>query len=460
MKSLQTALALSACFLPSLLPAQSRNVSLLSRFDPGSSYSDIWGYLAPNGKEYALLCERSGLYVVDCTDPSNPVQRGFFSSPSSSARDVKVYRHYVYAVSEGSGGVMIIDMANPDSPQLVKTWGQTAWRNAHNLALDTQTGTLYPCGTNNGMPIIDLSNDPINPIQLGSYTSNYVHDLHIQDGIAHLCEISSGRYRATDAGNLPTLSTLGTASVAVCHNAWATRDNRFLAVTSETSGVGMTVLDISDLRLPQQVASWRTSASATIHNVYMRDRVAHISYYSDGYRAVDLSTPSSPREIAYYDTASAWGVYPFMPSGAIYVSDISNGLYVLDTQAATELYGAATRVGEGPIPSIHTHGASYAGNSAFALQVEHVAPGTQVTMLLGVAPSNLTVAGLTLLVDASQPILSVPAVADASGVATIPISLGAGLPQVTLYAQFLARDAAGPLGLVASRGLEFEIFAP
>ena len=459
MKSLHLAFALSASVLPSLLPAQSRNVTQLSRFDPGSSYSDIWGYLAPNGKEYALLCERGGLYVVDCTDPRNPVQRGFFPNGSSSARDVKVYRNYVYAVSEGTSGTMIIDMANPDSPQLVKTWGSSFWSSAHNLAIDTQAGTLYPCGTNNGMVIVDLSRDPINPSRIGSYNSNYVHDLHIQDGVAHLCEIFSGVYRATNVNNLPSMPSLGTASVRVAHNAWATRDNQFLVATSETSGVGMTVLDISNQRLPRQVATWRTTASATIHNAYMRDRVAHMSYYSDGYRAVDISTPSVPREVAYYDTSSAWGVYAFMPSGAIYVSDISNGLYVLDSKAATALYGDATRVGE-TAPSIHTHGASYAGNSAFELQVEGVAPGAQVTLLLGVAPANLTVAGLTLLVDASQPLLQVPAIADASGVATIPIGLAASLPQVTLYAQFLVRNASGPLGLVASRGLEFEIFAP
>ena len=77
--------------------------------------------------------------------------RRFFSSTSAFARDFKTYRHYIYAVSEGSGGVQIIDMSSPDSPRLVKTWGQSRWGNAHNLALDTETGTLYPCGTDNGM---------------------------------------------------------------------------------------------------------------------------------------------------------------------------------------------------------------------------------------------------------------------------------------------------------------------
>ena len=51
-----------------------------------------------------------------------------------------------------------------------------------------------------------------------------------------------------------------------------------------------------------------------------------------------------------------------------------------------------------------------------------------------------------------------PVLADASGVARIPIALAASLPQAKLYAQFLAPNASGPLGHIASRGLELEIF--
>ena len=459
MKCFHLAFVLSAALLSSSGLAQSRNATLLSRFHPGSSYSDIWGYLAPNGKEYALLCESDGLYIVDCTNPRNPIQRGFFPDTASFARDVKVYRQYVYAVSETSGGTMIIDMSDPDSPQLVKTWGQALWSNAHNVAIDTQAGTLYPCGTNNGMLMIDLSQDPINPTQLGTYSSSYVHDLHIQDGIAHLCEVFNDRYRATDVTNLPSTTSLGTASIRYCHNAWATRDNRYVITTSETPGVGMTVLDLADIRLPIPVATWKTGPVGTIHNAYLRDRVAHMSYYGEGYRAVDISNPGNPREVAYYDTSSAWGAYPFMPSGTIYVSDINDGLYVIDTQAATALYGTGTPGGGSSAPSIHTHGASFAGNAAFALQAEGAAPGARGTLLLGVAPGQLTVAGLTLLVDIGRPVLSVPVLADGSGLVSVPIRLAAGLPRVKLYAQFLIQSAVGPLGLASSRGLEFEIFA-
>ena len=169
----------TAVLLPSPSSAQgaSHNVTLAARFDPpGQTYNDVWGYVSPAGGEYAILGTSSGVYIIDCTDPANPVQRGFISASqsgwsSSTWRDMRTYRNYIYVVTEGGGGTQIIDMADPDSPVLVKTWGQSIWRDAHNVALDTQTGTLYPCGTNVGVPIIDLSQDPLNPVQIGSFTT-------------------------------------------------------------------------------------------------------------------------------------------------------------------------------------------------------------------------------------------------------------------------------------------------
>ncbi|MEM9316408.1 MAG: hypothetical protein AAGA95_17455, partial [Pseudomonadota bacterium] len=101
----------------------SRNATLLSRFDPTNSYNDIWGYVAPNGKEYALLAASNGTYVVDCSNPRAPVQRGFISGPSACCRDIRTYQTYAYVVNDGGGGgVQIIDLSNPDQPRLLRTY--------------------------------------------------------------------------------------------------------------------------------------------------------------------------------------------------------------------------------------------------------------------------------------------------------------------------------------------------
>jgi hypothetical protein len=61
------------------------------------------------------------------------------------------------------------------------------------------------------------------------------------------------------------------------------------------------------------------------------------SWYKDGVVIIDAHKPDNLVVVGWYDTSplsgggfdGAWGVYPFLPSGNLVVSDISEGLYVL-----------------------------------------------------------------------------------------------------------------------------------
>lgn len=448
------------------------SATLLGQFDPpGETYNDVWGYAAPNGKEYAILGATDGTFIVDCTDPTHPTQRAFIPASASgwgasTWRDMRSYGSYVYVVTEGGGGMQIIDMTNPDSPVLAKTWGQSIWPNAHNVAIDLGTGTLYACGTNVGMPIVDLSKDPLNPTLITTFRNPYVHDLAIQDGYAHLAAINSSAYLIIDVSNLPSTPTLAQKPVQSCHNAWPSRDDQIAVTTSETFGGGLTVFDISNKRLPVQVSTFRTGGSTTsIHNAYLRDRVAHMSYYSEGYRAVDLSDPAKPVQVAFYDTSAStggfagdWGCYPFQPSGVIYASDFDNGLLVIDTPAATRLYGSATAGAGGTAPQIHTFGCAYRGNGKFAFELEGAAPQAAAALLIGVAQGSSTVAGAQVQVDLTQAFGVAPVRTDASGKARVALPIAPDAKPVTLYAQWVVADAQAPGGFAASRGMEFEVF--
>jgi hypothetical protein len=78
------------------------------------------------------------------------------------------------------------------------------------------------------------------------------------------------------------------------------------------------------------------SSSNPVHNVFVLGDYAHISYYKDGYVVLDISDPTSPQLVGQYDTYTgadggydgAWGVYPYLPSGNVIVSDMSTGLYI------------------------------------------------------------------------------------------------------------------------------------
>ena len=81
------------------------NTHLLKHLNPRPTnnqykYSACWGYTAPNGREYAIIGCQPGTSFVDITDSSNIHEVGFVSGSLSEWREMKVYSHYAYIVSE------------------------------------------------------------------------------------------------------------------------------------------------------------------------------------------------------------------------------------------------------------------------------------------------------------------------------------------------------------------------
>ena len=75
------------------------------------------------------------------------------------------------------------------------------------------------------------------------------------------------------------------------------------------------------------------------HNGIIKGDLLYVAYYHDGLRVFDISDPNNPVQVNSYDTYApnnhtsyrgAWGVYPYLNSGNILVSDMQSGLYVLD----------------------------------------------------------------------------------------------------------------------------------
>jgi choice-of-anchor B domain-containing protein len=475
--NLRTATALAALSLLAIpMPAQSRNVTLLRNVNPGGGFNDVWGYVDPaTGKEYAFLLGRAATFIYDASDPANPILRGTIQGSlsgwtASTWRDARTYAGYLYVVTEGGGGMQIIDIRNPDQPAFVKTFTLTGWRNSHNIAIDVENGVAYPCGASGlGMPILDIKTDPVNPRLITQYTGQYVHDLAIQSGIAHLAEINRGTYHLLDVRQLPTLATLGTHPVLSCHNAWPSRNDRIAVTTSERSNGGVTIFDVSIPTAPKLLATYQVGSGTSVHNAYVKDQLSHMAYYSEGYRVIDLSNPAAPVELGYYDTNACtsgycgnWGCYAFQPSGVIYASDITNGLFILKPKASATRYGTGTAGTGGVTPRAHLFGAAWLGNANFALELSHGRPNSPALFAVSTKRGNLPIGGLTVWIDlVGSPVLAFPAATDGSGNARVPVAVPAdlGFDGTTLRAQAFVADPNGPIGASATEGIEFLMFA-
>ena len=301
----------------------------------GNQYSDCWGFETDDGREFAILCETQGLYFIETTDPYEPRAVAFVAAPLASQRDVKYYNGYVYAVTEGGGGLQIIDVRDPDAIVDVKSWTD-AFRTAHNIFLDTTAGYALPCGTDNGMPILDLTN-PTDPVHVATYNGAYVHDGSAGHGLAHLALVNAGQYCILDLTQLPNLVTRGCVHTPDHHTHTLWHDeSRKLAITCDEENNGhVTVYDYSDPDNLVYLSEFDIPGTTTVHNAYLHEGIIHGAWTSDGYVVGDLSDPTVPEIIGIYDVdGNTWSCYPFTQSGNVYLSSVGNGLWVFRVEPA------------------------------------------------------------------------------------------------------------------------------
>jgi choice-of-anchor B domain-containing protein len=371
---------------------QADGVTLMAKVDPGADCNDIWGYTAPNGDEYALVGTVVGTSIYNCTNPSAPYLVASISGPGSIWRDIETYGNYAYVVTEGGGGIQIIDMNDPENPFLVKTWGAHLFSNCHNIGIDQDTGMIYACGTSAGTVIFDGSASATSPPHVTNYSSRYVHDLHIQDGYAHMSEIYEGNYRIIDVRNLPSLPSRDriTTPGYFTHSTWVNENNTLCITTDEVNGGRVALYDISNKTDIKFRDHWTPDSSTIPHNAYIIGDKAYVSWYTEGFICLDISDPYDIKKYASYDTSSytsgsgyhgAWGCYPFSPSGVVYISDIEEGFYILSVEGPaidlehTELANTTNQTG--PYPMSVTAAPVHAGSTVTDVDIwYHVEGGS------------------------------------------------------------------------------------
>jgi choice-of-anchor B domain-containing protein len=339
-----------------------QNVIFRANLDEHTGYSDVWGYTAPNGAEYALLGTWNGVAVINVSDPSAPYQTGFLPGANSLWRQVKTYQHWAYVTNESSGGLGIIDLADPENP--VARPAFNGFARAHNLFIDEATARCYIVGSNlgvGGVRILSLA-DPEQPVEIGSWETIYVHDVMVRASRAYCSAIYSAQLIILDVTNPAAIpAPLGTISnyiSAFTHSAWATADNRYVMTTDEVAGASVRMWDVSSLPAYTQTGVYRPNPSGVPHNVFIDGSLAFVSHYTSGVRVVDVSNPYLLQEVGWYDTYpvtnggtfdGCWGVFPYFETNAdlFVASDIQTGLWVFEYRGPVgTVTGTITQAGD------------------------------------------------------------------------------------------------------------------
>ncbi len=343
-------------------------------FGGGSPGADIWGYVSPAGREYAIMGLVTTVAFVEVTDPVNPQIIAQIAGPTSTWRDIKTHGEYCYVVIDGSGlGMQIIDMSLIDSG--IVTLASTSllggsFFSAHNIAYNPDSGYAYLSGAdiNGGATALDLT-DPLNPQIAGMWTGNYLHDVQVityttgpYAGQEILFGFGAGSgvfiVDFTDKLNPTTLDSATYPGLSYCHQGWVSQDRQYLFVSDELDEFGgdvptttTYVFDIQDLTNVQHVASFTSGTPATDHNLFVLGNFLFEANYHSGLRIFDVSDPLNAQQAGYFDTYpendsvgfnGMWGVYPFLPSGNVICSDRTRGLFILDVSAVTGGAGIPT----------------------------------------------------------------------------------------------------------------------
>jgi choice-of-anchor B domain-containing protein len=344
------------------LLSQWKDPALVGSTAYNNTYNEVWG-LKVGGIEYAVIGSTFGTHILDISDPTNPteVQRipGAGQGRSIIHRDYHDFQCYLYAVcDEGPSTLQIIDISNlPDEAPVVYD-DNALIRRSHNIFIDSSSARLYSFASRgevigySAMAIFDISN-PVEPELIaehnvfGNINAGHVHDGFVHRDTAYLNCGNAGFAIVdfSDPVNPTTINTLRPNEYPMAgynHSCWRSTDGTAIYMADENWNADIKVVDISDhnnLDIPMTFDAGNDNPNSIPHNQVVACDRLFVSYYYDGLQVYDISDPLNPQRSHFFPTSSAshrasyegaWGVYPLLPSGNILVSDMQEGLFILE----------------------------------------------------------------------------------------------------------------------------------
>jgi hypothetical protein len=302
----------------------------------------------PDGKIAVLTREgasnrKNGIVFLDTSNPANPkVVSEYTATVTGGVHSAFIDSHYVYLTDDATGSLRVIDFQDVMNPKEVARWEvenplvrpiaapdgeeSTAGRYLHDVQV--KDGLAYLAYWRDGLVILDVGNgckggSPEKPQFLSQLRMNY-HELYGDGWLA------------------------GAHAVFRYKNYVFVGDEVFPAIFDIQSreripvrGI-VHVVDVSDINHPKEVASYGVPEGGA-HNIWVKDDVLSMGYYSGGARILDVSGElrgdlyRQGREIGRIWTGDPQGFRPNLPftwgaqphGDLIFFNDINSGLWIV-----------------------------------------------------------------------------------------------------------------------------------
>ncbi len=335
---------------------------------PTDEYGAIFGYTDAQNNEFAIIGSESAIHIYNVNNCGSPVHVASHTDGYSTIwREFATYQNYVYSVCDVycSSGLTIINMNNQS-----KTNQTSTFTKAHTIFIEQSQGRLYVMGSKNALNqnrllIYTLDTEIVNgityngtpqtPVLVREFMCPYIHDMYAKDNIGYASLIYDRKFRIWDLNNPSNITVWDSYDhTDQNHSSWMHADGQTLFEAVEVpkgknlfmfrkNNIDNMIDYVGEFKEPLE---FPTSDLVTYHNPHINGNYMYIASYEDGVQVFDVSnvtSVSTVKRIAYYDTYhqnngsgypsgynGCWGVYPFLPSGCILASDITNGLFTMN----------------------------------------------------------------------------------------------------------------------------------
>lgn len=302
---------------------------------------------------------KNGIVFLDTSDAAHPkVISDYTATVTGGVHSAFIDSHYVYLTDDATGSLRVIDFQDVKNPKEVARWQvenslvrqvtaadgeeSTAGRYLHDVQV--KDGLAYLAYWRDGLVILDVGNgmkggSPEKPQLVTQYRMNY-HELYGDGWLA------------------------GAHAVFRYKNYVFVGDEVFPAIFDIQSrnripvrGI-VHVVDVSDIDHPREVANY-TVPEGGAHNIWVKDDVMSMGYYSGGARVVDVSGElrgdlyRQGREIGRLWTGDpsgfrsnlpfTWGAQPH--GDLIFFNDINSGIWIVKI-GKPKMKGSTTAPGD------------------------------------------------------------------------------------------------------------------
>jgi hypothetical protein len=263
-----------------------------------------------NGRAY-VTAGAEGLFIYDVSNPAQPRKVGEVKPSNDSFTDVLVHGQTLY-VGTRNTGIGVFDLTDPVAPTRVRSLPDRSPVEVNGLAIDGNrlyAASPYP---NAEVLVYDISQQPNAPTLVTRYgvrdadpaVGQRPLDVTALNGRVYLSHWTYG-LTVLEFETPTTLKVLGRFGSSPSRTtAVGVVGNRTLAFDAgEDWGAHLSVLNVTAPTVGvDQVGEFRLRPEVSIRSVTLAGTKLYVGYYQDGLRVLDVSNPSEPRQVAYYNT--------------------------------------------------------------------------------------------------------------------------------------------------------------